>query len=323
MSNANANLLRTFLLALLFVVCALPAYAATLSFTNPGGTVGQTLSVSVLVSAQNEESLNGVSTRVEFPTDKFTLLSLSKAGSVITFWAEEPSFSNSAGTASLEGIIPNPGYSGQGGRVITLVFQVKAPGTATLSFSGASVLANDGRGTNILTSAAPRTLSLSTSAQVPPAPQKAAAPPSGEKTKPIPTETATSTEEFSSSTPDSDIIASGTKGIFYDPPPYLVIQVGRVLVLLLAGVGLIALLLAGYLALSRALINRRKALNAPNIVHRSFGLLKEDIATHLAHLKDEPSTPLTEDEIAFLDQFEKDLGEVEGIVEKKLKKGEA
>ncbi|HKN69064.1 MAG TPA: cohesin domain-containing protein, partial [Gemmatimonadaceae bacterium] len=145
----RTNLRSRPLLVLALVACASfahAAHAATLSFTSASAQAGQTVSVSVIVAAEGGESLNGVSARVTYPTDKLTLLSLSKAGSVITFWAEEPSFSNAAGTASIEGIIPSPGYSGQGARVITLVFQAKAPGSATLSFQNASVLANDGRG---------------------------------------------------------------------------------------------------------------------------------------------------------------------------------
>jgi hypothetical protein len=313
----------------LFFLLAFPADAATLSFTNASGTVGQTLSVPVVVSAQGGESLNGVSTRVEFPADKLTLLSLSKTGSIITFWAEEPSFSNSAGTASLEGIIPNPGYSGQNGRVITLVFQVKAPGTATLSFSGASVLANDGRGTNILTSAPPRTLSLAprpvtapqaptSAAQTTPTPKSVR---DGEAEAPAASSgTPTSTEGWAADTPDPDGTAAHTEGIFYESLPQPVLNAGRAVFFLLAGVGLVALMFAGYLTLSRMLRERRKRLDAPAVVRRSFGLLKGDIEEHLGLLRREPHTPLTDGEIAFLDQFEQDLKEVESLVEAKLRK---
>lgn len=306
--------LKVFLVVALLAF-ALPAHAATLSFTNPPGTVGQTLSVSVLVSAASGESLNGVSARVNFPTDKLTLLSVSKAGSIITFWAEEPSFSNSAGTASLEGIVPNPGYSGQGGRVLTFVFQVKAPGTATLSFGNASVLANDGRGTNILSSASPRTLTLSPFIQT--TPPKKDVPAAAVKPKPLAEpEVGATTSAATSAEP----AVAHAPGIFYDTPPPSVVQLGRLLVFLLAAIGLLALLLAGYLTLSRVLAKRRKALNTPDVVHRSFSILKNDIAEQVAQVKREPRTPLSEDEIGFLDQFERDLADVERIVETKLKK---
>lgn len=322
--RANLFTYRALVLATLFLFAS-SAHAATLSLTNSSGTVGQTMSVSVLVSAQGGESLNGVSTRVEFPTDKLTLLSLSKAGSVITFWAEEPSFSNSAGTASLEGIIPNPGYSGQGGRVITLVFQVKAPGTATLSFSNASVLANDGRGTNILTSASPRTLFLAASPAPAPAPAPTPAPPPVRTTRPAPDDRPDDERPAPIATTSGKAVATtapaaGTD-MPHDPSPYPVpSHVARALVLLLAAVGFSALLLAGYFMASRMLEKRRKLLRSGDIVHRSFSLLKKDLASHLAELKRLPDSSLTDKEIGFLDQFEKDLEDVETIVKSKLKK---
>ena len=135
------------------------ALAASLTFAAGSSyAVGQTFSVNVLVSAAGGESANAVSAVATFPTDKLRLLSLSKAGSIMSLWTQEPSFSNGNGTANFEGVILNPGFSGQGGRVITLRFQVLATGLATLSFSNASILANDGQGTNILTNA--RSISL-------------------------------------------------------------------------------------------------------------------------------------------------------------------
>jgi hypothetical protein len=216
MHKINALTIRLFFLTGFFLIAS-SAHAATLSLTSASGIVGQTVSVSVLVSADGQ-SLNGVSANVNFPPDKLSLLSLSKAGSIVTFWAEEPNFSNSTGTASLEGIVPNPGYSGQGGRVITLVFQVKAAGAAIISFSGASVLANDGRGTNILTSASSRTIGLAA-----PAPTQASV------STPAPVQTPTTTEPAprtpsaavtsafpirSETHPDQGAWYAGTQGVF-------------------------------------------------------------------------------------------------------------
>ncbi len=160
---------NAFLLALVLCSALIPhtSKAATLSFSSVSGTVGNSISVPVLVSAGSGESLNAVSANISYPADKLTLTSINKTGSVITLWAQEPTFSNTNGTAALEGIVPNPGFSGSNGRVATLVFTVKAAGDATLSFSSSSILANDGLGTDILKSATPRTLSLTAAATVP------------------------------------------------------------------------------------------------------------------------------------------------------------
>ncbi|OGG92593.1 hypothetical protein A3G63_02760 [Candidatus Kaiserbacteria bacterium RIFCSPLOWO2_12_FULL_52_8] len=141
------------------------AVAATLSLSSgDSATIGQTIQIPLLVSTEGSEVLNAVSAEVRFPPQALTLQSISKVGSVMSFWAEDPSFSNSNGTASLQGVVPNPGWSGQSGTVVTFVFKVKASGTATISFSSASILANDGLGSNILSKTYAKTLSLGDSA---------------------------------------------------------------------------------------------------------------------------------------------------------------
>ncbi len=149
--------------SVLFVLFSFPllSFAATLSFSGSTGTVGSTISVPILVSTEGGESLNAISLNIAFPTDTLTLTSVSKSPSVISLWAQEPVYSNANGTAALEGIVPNPGFSGSGGRVATLLFTVKRAGSATISFTTASVLANDGKGTNILDDALSQTFTLS------------------------------------------------------------------------------------------------------------------------------------------------------------------
>ena len=137
------------------------AHAATLYFTPSSGSynIGQTFSVSVYVGS-TDQSMNAVSGTVSFLPDKVELVSLSKSGSIIALWVQEPSFSNGAGTATFEGIVLNPGYTGSAGKIITLNFKAKQAGVATLSFTTSSVLANDGKGTNILTGSGTGSYSL-------------------------------------------------------------------------------------------------------------------------------------------------------------------
>src|SRR3989344_1569285 len=128
-------------------VAALHANAATLSFFPARGeyAVGSTLQVSAYVSSE-DQAMNAASGVISFPLDKLEVISFSKSGSIITFWVQEPSFSNSAGTFNFEGIVPNPGFTGASGKVITVRFRVKAVGSAFLNFSSGLVLANDGQG---------------------------------------------------------------------------------------------------------------------------------------------------------------------------------
>ena len=165
MSQHNPFLFSAFALVVCISGFAEQAIAATLSLGDSStATIGQTVYIPILVSTEESEALNAVSAEVRFPSPLLTLQSISKTNSIISFWAEDPAYSNSTGIASLQGIVPNPGWSGQRGTVVTLVFKVKAAGSATISFSSASVLANDGLGTNILSKIYSKTLSLGGSA---------------------------------------------------------------------------------------------------------------------------------------------------------------
>lgn len=143
-----------FISSVLFFLIPTSTQAATLYFSPNSGSysVGQTFSVSILVSS-TDQTMNAVSGSVSFPKELLQVTSLSKTSSVVSLWVQEPSFSNSDGTVNFEGIVLNPGFTGSSGKIITLNFKVRATGKAPLSFTTSSVLANDGKGTNILSTA--------------------------------------------------------------------------------------------------------------------------------------------------------------------------
>jgi hypothetical protein len=138
------------------------ALAAVLTLSPSSGSypAGTTFTTSVTVQSGGVP-LNAMSGTLSFPTDQLEVVSLSKGGSIITLWIQEPSFSNSAGTVQFEGVVPNPGYSGATGNIIGVTFRVKKAGSATVSFSAGSVLANDGEGTEVLTAKTSAQYSLS------------------------------------------------------------------------------------------------------------------------------------------------------------------
>lgn len=137
------------------------AHAANLYFSPSSGShaIGTTLSVSVYVSSA-DQAMNAASGIISFPQDKLEVTSLSKTGSIFSLWVQEPSFSNSSGMVNFEGIVLNPGFTGAVGKIITINFRVKTAGQAPLAFSSGSALANDGKGTNILTSLGDAVFSL-------------------------------------------------------------------------------------------------------------------------------------------------------------------
>ncbi|MEK7609686.1 MAG: cohesin domain-containing protein [Patescibacteria group bacterium] len=136
---------------IVFATAPVFAHAASLNFSPPSGshTVGSSFSVSVYVESASQ-AMNAASGIVSFPWDKLEVVSLSKQGSIFSLWPTEPSFSNSQGTVSFEGIALNPGYTGTNGKLLTITFRARSAGMANVSFSSGSILANDGTGTNIL-----------------------------------------------------------------------------------------------------------------------------------------------------------------------------
>lgn len=146
--------LASFLFAVVFFT-ALPAaaQAANLYFSPSAGSysVGSSITINIYVSSA-DQAMNAASGVLSFPSDKLEVTSLSKIGSIFTLWVQEPSFSNAAGTVNFEGIVLNPGFTGSNGKAIAITFRTKAAGNAPLTFTSGSVLANDGKGTNILAS---------------------------------------------------------------------------------------------------------------------------------------------------------------------------
>lgn len=160
--------LTAILFALFFVFNVSEAKAATLYFSPSSGTysVGNILTTSVFVNTQ-EKSINNADAIINFPTDLLDVVSVSKSGSIFSLWVEEPTFSNSAGTIAFNGGLPTPGFTGKSGKIVNIVFKVKKAGTASLVFSSASVRANDGYGTDVLTASAPAKFTLK-AVEIPP-----------------------------------------------------------------------------------------------------------------------------------------------------------
>lgn len=97
------------------------------------------------------ESVNAVKGILTFNKDKLEIINVSKIGSILNLWVDEPSFSNIDGTLKFQGGVPNPGFIGNGGTVLHIIFKAKGAGITSLVWKEGEVLASDGKGTNILT----------------------------------------------------------------------------------------------------------------------------------------------------------------------------
>tara|TARA_B100000745_G_scaffold267132_1_gene192724 strand:+ start:1627 stop:3156 length:1530 start_codon:yes stop_codon:yes gene_type:complete len=159
------------LLALVFTVYTLSAsivFAGSLSLSPASGTysVGQTFTVSVQADPAGQ-SINSSEATITFDSAALSVVSLSK-GSAFTLWTTEPTFSNTAGTISYGG--GNPGPISSRSTIITITFRAKAEGTGSVAFENASLLAADGRGTDVLDSSPGGSYTITAGAQPEPTP---------------------------------------------------------------------------------------------------------------------------------------------------------
>ncbi|HUO50726.1 MAG TPA: cohesin domain-containing protein [Candidatus Paceibacterota bacterium] len=124
------------------------AAAADLNFSPASGThaVGEEFTVQLLVSP-GQDSVNAADGTVSFDNTLLTLESFSKDGSVFSLWTSEPVISQSDGTLVFSGGTPTA-FS-QDGTVLTLKFMATKAGTAKVSITKGSVLAADGKGTDV------------------------------------------------------------------------------------------------------------------------------------------------------------------------------
>lgn len=109
-------------------------------------TPGQTFTVSVRVSPGGQ-SVNAVEASLKFDPAVLSVVNVSKTGSVFSLWTTEPTYSNSAGTITFGGGSPSP-FTAQS-NLVSVTFRAVAAGTGALTVSSASVLAADGRGTDV------------------------------------------------------------------------------------------------------------------------------------------------------------------------------
>jgi hypothetical protein len=283
---------------LIFIASAIPLFAATLNFgvSSVSTSVGETFILSVNVST--DQAINAVSGTISFPSDKLQVISIAKANSIVSLWAEEPSFSNGAGTVSFAGVIPNPGYTGNSGRVIFITFRSIAEGPAQVRFQTASALANDGNGTDILRSSGESNISIGPAqAQAPVTPTES---PTKKTTKPIESKPNAETAP-ASSTPLSTVIVQKIE--YIEAKTNLSLEV---LIVILAAV----LILLGYI-IARIYPKLRGIRKR---ARKDISQVESEIKKDFAHIKKD-LTGLTREEAQ---KLKEDLEVTEKVIKKEL-----
>jgi hypothetical protein len=179
------NVLKNNLFISVFLLAAFFAFggeadAAVLRMKPPQAevTVGNIVSVQVTVDTSGKV-INNAESVIQFPTDLLEVVSINKTSSIFSLWVENPSFSNASGQATFNGGVPNPGFQGSNGTIVSIVFRAKKAGTASVLFLNSAVRENDGLGTDILTATAPATITIRTAVPTPTPSTVPAAPVSG------------------------------------------------------------------------------------------------------------------------------------------------
>ena len=160
---AKLSCLLVFLFVL-FGVYTAEAAQLSLNAIPTSVTVGQQLEVSVMLDAQGEK-INAVEGGVIFPADILDFEDVLTGGSIIGLWVQNPSFSRilaggvNYGKVEWGGTISG-GFNGvmdpyktglQPGKIMTVVFVAKKPGSVLLKVQDARALLNDGLGTETKT----------------------------------------------------------------------------------------------------------------------------------------------------------------------------
>jgi len=109
--------------------------------------VGERVTIDVKVRS-NLQAINAISGVLSFPESLLRIVSISKDKTIVNFWTGEPRAERNS--VFFEGVILNPGFEGSDGLIFRVTFEAKKSGKAVLDFRQGSILANDGRGTNIL-----------------------------------------------------------------------------------------------------------------------------------------------------------------------------
>lgn len=137
------------IITFLCLACAAPVHAAEtilISANKPIVTIGEQEVLSVYVTSP-EQAMNAVSGTLTIPGN-VSIDSISNNGSIVDFWTQEPH--QFGGVVKFEGIVLNPGYTGDRGVLFTMAVSGKKTGTAGFALTSGTILANDGLGSNIL-----------------------------------------------------------------------------------------------------------------------------------------------------------------------------
>lgn len=145
-------------------------HAAELSLSPATGSFasGKEFTVRVQVKPGGTESVNAADGTLTFDKEVLSVVKVSKEGSQFSLWTADPTFSNTAGTIVFSGGTPTA-FSNTG-TAVTVTFKGKKEGVGAVKFDKGSILAADGKGTDVYTKGAEGTYTITATVAAPPPP---------------------------------------------------------------------------------------------------------------------------------------------------------
>jgi hypothetical protein len=148
------KIFRIFIITLVAGCCLISikkAEAAVISLSpnSKQVTYEETFLVDVRLNSE-QKVVNAVQATIQYPTTSLEVVDISRGGSFLTLWPQEPTYDNKTGIISFAGGIPN-GSLVTDGKIITITFKAKTSSLVDVSFikDSTSVHLNDGVGTAV------------------------------------------------------------------------------------------------------------------------------------------------------------------------------
>lgn len=130
--------------------------------------IGASFFIDIKVDSEGD-GINASQASLSFNKDVLKIENIDKIGSVFSFWAEEPTYSNDEGKLTFIGGTVN-GVSGTTLQVLKIKFKSKIAGEGTVSFDDGAITIDDGTGMNVLTEMTGANFRISLAGIIPEAP---------------------------------------------------------------------------------------------------------------------------------------------------------
>ncbi|MFA5878412.1 MAG: hypothetical protein WC845_03540 [Candidatus Staskawiczbacteria bacterium] len=134
-----------FFISLILLSYASEARASRFIMFPPQLVVNQTAEVILSIDTE-DQNINAIDLKLNYSKEDFLVKRINEAGSVISFWIEQPVLSKDSGEISLSGIMAG-GFQGKTGVLLKIYLVPLNTGEKSFAINQAKILLNDGQGT--------------------------------------------------------------------------------------------------------------------------------------------------------------------------------